>query len=489
MATDLLAFGLTNRPDEPAVIEGDHALSFRDVHHRANALALYLAKTGLRSGDRLALLAKNEPQFLEIQAACMRTGVILVPVNFRLAAPEVAYILNDCQPKLVVAAPEFIHLIDGYATLPLDRDYEAMVTSSADDVLPAIDLNDDCTILYTSGTTGRPKGAVLTNRAMFARLNANVFEYQATPGNVFLQCLPLFHIASNVSYTYTYVGATNVFLKDFHPLAVLDLIEKHNVTTALLVPTMINAVIHQPEVATANLSSLEKIAYGASPIPPSLLAEAINTFHCDFLQLYGMTETSAATVLRPEHHDPDVHTDLLASAGQVALGMETRIVDDDDNVLSNGQVGEIVCRGDAVMRGYWNHEAASFEALRNGWMHTGDIGYRNDRGFFFVTDRKKDMIVSGGENVYPREVEDVLYAHPDVLEAAVIGVPDDKWVERVHAVIVTESDRAPKLEDIISFARERLAGYKVPKTVEFVSELPKNATGKILKTELRKQFS
>lgn len=488
MANDLLTFGLANRPDAPAVVEGSNSFSFRDIHLRANALVRYFLELGISSGDRVALLAKNESQFLEIQVACMRAGVILVPINFRLAEPEVSFILGDCEPKLVMVTPEFHSLVTGCPALLLDEAYESRVANGPDDPLPEIVDSRDCTILYTSGTTGRPKGAVLTNHAMFARLNANIFEYQVNPGDVFLQCLPLFHIASNVSYTYTHLGATNVFLKDFHPLAVLDLIEQHRVTTALLVPTMINAVIHQPEVAKANLTSLDKIAYGASPIPPTVLAEAIETLGCNFLQLYGMTETSAATVLRPEHHDPASRPHLLASAGQVALGMETRIVDEEDQEQPAGEAGEIVCRGAAVMRGYWNRDDASAEALKNGWMHTGDIGYKDEAGFFYVTDRKKDMIVSGGENVYPREVEDVLYEHPDVLEAAVIGIPDEKWGERVHAILVTEKGRTPDLADILIFARERLAAYKVPKSGEFMNDLPKNATGKILKPELRKPY-
>lgn len=490
MATDILSFGLANHPGKAAVICDDRGLSFQAVHQRANALLAFLREAGLAPGDRVALLAKNEIQYLEIQVACMRAELVLVPVNFRLAAAEVDYILRDSTPGLLIVTPDLIDSLSEVelpAVLLLDDRYEQRVDKGPDTLPPTINMERDCNILYTSGTTGRPKGAVITNRALYARITANHFEYQVRPSDVFLQCLPLFHIASQVSWSYAYGGSTNIFLKDFHPLAVLELVEKHNVTNALLVPTMINAVLQQPEISEKGLGSLQKMTYGASPMPPSVLSSAIEILGCDFLQLYGMTETSAATVLRPEHHDPLNHADLLTSAGQAAVGMDVRVVDDKGDELPVGETGEIVCRGEAVMRCYWGKEAATAEVLQDGWMHTGDLGYRNTQGFYFVTDRKKDMIISGGENVYPREVEDVLFDHPQVLEAAVIGLPDDHWGERVHAVVVAKPGQDLEPGDVIAFARERLAGYKVPKSAEFKEALPKNATGKVLKTELRKK--
>jgi acyl-CoA synthetase (AMP-forming)/AMP-acid ligase II len=312
-----------------------------------------------------------------------------------------------------------------------------------------------------------------------------LFEYDVRPDDRFLQCLPLFHIASNVSSTYAYAGATQVLLPAFDPAMMLDLISQHQISTALLVPTMINAVINYPGVGEFDLGSLHTVAYGASPIPPVVLEKAIGILGCGFVQLFGMTETSGCTVLRRADHDPDKHPELLASAGREALSFEVRVVDDQDVDVATSEVGEVVCRGPAVMDEYWNNPDASAEALRNGWMHTGDMGYRNADGYLFITDRKKDMIVTGGENVYPREVEDVLFEHPDVLEAAVIGVPDERWGERVHAVLVPAAGAALNSERVLSFARDRLAGYKVPKTAEVMAELPKNATGKVLKKDLR----
>ena len=252
-----------------------------------------------------------------------------------------------------------------------------------------------------------------------------------------------------------------------------------------MVPTMINSVINHPYVHGANLQSLQTLAYGASAIPPVVLEQAIGALGCGFLQLFGVTETSGCTVLRRADH---LHEGRLASAGTPALSFEVRIVDDQDVDVPDGQVGEVVCRGPALMDRYWNAPEATAEAMRSGWMHTGDLGYRDDEGYLFVTDRKKDMIVSGGENVYPREVEDVLFQHPGVLEAAVIGVPDERWGERVHAVLVPRPDNQLDADDVLGFARQRLAAYKVPKSAEFAAELPKNATGKVLKTVLREPW-
>ena len=490
MSSDLLQYALSTNPEKLAVVSGSTSFSFNEVHRRANGLMRHLAESDVKPGDRVVLLAKNVPQFLEIKVACMRQGAVLVPINFRLAAAEVDYIAQDCEPAIVIYEPELAESIKniGGQKLAMDHAYEGIV-SQGDDVEPStVDPDCDCTILYTSGTTGRPKGAVLKNRALYARINANLFEYAVSSTDVFLQCLPMFHIASNVSYSYTYAGATNIFLKDFHPLAVLELLAQHQVSTALLVPTMINALVHQPETKNADLSSLTRIAYGASPIAPSLLTSAMELIDCDFFQMYGMTETSAATVLRSEHHNPSGSPELLASAGQTALGMQTRVVNDKDQPVDSDVVGEVVCKGDAVMHEYWKKPEATQEVLKDGWMHTGDMGYQNEDGFFFITDRKKDMIVSGGENIYPREVEDVLFEHPDVLEAAVIGVPDETWGERVHACVVSEENREIDLNELSTFLRERLAGYKLPRSFDVFKELPKNAAGKILKTELRQPY-
>ena len=300
-------------------------------------------------------------------------------------------------------------------------------------------------------------------------------------------CLQLFHIGSINCLSHLYVGSTVVLVKDFEAGHVLALLSRHRITVVLMVPTMINAVINQQGVASADFATLRLVVYGGSPIPPVILSRAVDLMRCGFLQTYGMTETNAITFLRPRDHDPAGKSHLLASAGTVGLGMEIRIVDGEDRDVARGATGEIVCRGPCLMDRYLNLPDATAEALRGGWMHTGDVGYCDEDGYLFVTDRKHDMIVSGGENIYPREVEDVLFEHPDILDAAVIGVPDDRWGERVHAVLVLRQGRVLDREGVMAFTRARLAGYKVPKTLEVVPALPRNATGKVAKNELRKR--
>jgi len=486
---DLIGFACSRFPDRDAVIAAGRSLTFAEVDERAARLAAVFTSRGLVPGDRVAILAMNEVEYLEVQVAAMRAGLILVPLNFRLALPELAYIIGDASPSLLIcgsgyaAAGERLKVAE---QLVLGGSYdEALARSDRSSGTAPIRAGAPSTILYTSGTTGRPKGAVISNHALFARINANLFEYNVSSDDRFLQCLPLFHIASNVTSTYAYAGASQVLLPNFDPALLLETIVRQRITVVLLVPTMINAVVNYPGVADFDLGTLRQIAYGASPIPPVVLQHAIRIFGCGFVQLFGMTETSACTVLRPADHDPDRHPGLLASAGTPALSFAVRVVDDDDRDVAAGAVGEVICRGPAVMDGYWNNPEATAAALRHGWMHTGDVGYRDADGYLFISDRKKDMIVTGGENVYPREVEDVLFEHPQVLEAAVIGVPDERWGERVHAVLVSTAGAGLDVAEVLSFARDRLAGYKVPKTAEIVTALPKNATGKVLKQELR----
>ncbi|MCC5884939.1 MAG: long-chain-fatty-acid--CoA ligase [Gammaproteobacteria bacterium] len=476
------------------VSNGRRLHSFAETHERAGRLAAALLADGLRAGDRVAILAHNELEYTEIQVACQRAGLILVPMNYRLSQPELAYIVDDCGPRALIHGPGFAATADRLGverTLHLGAEgtgasYDYVLAAAVDTLgAEALPAATPCSILYTSGTTGRPKGAVLSNLALWARMNSSALEVRPHSSAVFLQCLPLFHIASNLGYAFTYCGATNVFVTQFDLKRVIEHIECDRPSHILLVPTMINMLLNHPDIADVDFSSVEMVLYGASSIAPDVLRRAMAVMGCEFLQLFGMTETSGCTVLRPADHDPVNHPEWLASAGTDAIGFETKVVDDADLEVAAGVVGEVVTRGPAVMTGYWNNDAATAEALRNGWMHTGDLGYRGEDGYVYITDRKKDMIISGGENVYPREVEDVLYAHPAIVEAAVIGVPDPRWGERVHAVVVLRDGQPVEADTLLAFVRERLAGYKVPRSVEFTDELPKNATGKILKKDLR----
>lgn len=490
---DMLINAVKRFGAQTCVSDGQRSMSFAETHERAGRLAAALLARGLQTGDRVAILAQNEVEYTEIQVACQRAGLILVPMNYRLSLPELAFIVADSQPRALIHGPGL-----GAAAAELGVSQTLFlggegVGASYDELLAdqtavaggTLAAERACCILYTSGTTGRPKGAVLSNLALWARMNASALEVRPRPGAVFLQCLPLFHIASNLGYAFTYCGASNLFVRQFDPQRVFAHIEQDRPSHILLVPTMINMLLQHPQLSEVDFSSVEMVLYGASSIAPDVLRRAMEVMGCDFLQLYGMTETSGCTVLRPEDHDPVGHPQWLASAGTDAIGFETRVVDEADRELPAGEVGEIVTRGPAVMTGYWQQAEATAEALRHGWMHTGDMGYRAEDGYVYITDRKKDMIISGGENVYPREVEDVFYAHPAVAEVAVIGVPDPRWGERVHAVVALRAGAVVAEQALLTFVRQRLAGYKVPRSLAFMAELPKNATGKILKKDLR----
>jgi acyl-CoA synthetase (AMP-forming)/AMP-acid ligase II len=476
------------------VLEGDRSLTFSEVDERADRLAAGLLELGIRPGDRVALLAFNELEYLEIQVGVQRARAVMVPLNYRLSVPELAHILDKCGASALIYGPG-LEGAAGQLEVPLlvrlgpdgpGRPYGDLLAAEpvpeTDDALdPALPVN----ILYTSGTTGRPKGAVLTNLGFFSRSAALALDISARSGSVFLQTLPMFHIAANTAYSFTFSGSTIVLLKEFTVGGVVAALHTHQVSHVLLVPATINVINNHPGISDERFPHLELVIYGASPIAPEVLKRALGVFGCGFFQLYGMTETCACTILRPDAHDPELRPGLLASAGTDAITFETLVVDGDDRPCPVGTVGEIVTRGPAVMTGYWGDPEETATALRGGWMHTGDLGYRSEDGYLYVTDRLKDMIITGGENVYPREIEDVLYAHEGVLEAAVIGLSDEEWGERVHAIVVPRPGAVVTAEDLIAHCRLHLARYKCPKSVAFADALPKNATGKILKKELR----
>lgn len=482
-------------PNRLALAEGQREHSFAAADEAAARAATAFADAGMLPGDRVALLAKNELEYLEILVAAQRAGVIAVPLNQRLAAAELQYIIDDSAPRVVIHGPgyedtarrlraaSFWHLgASGHG-----EPYDARLAAATPAPRPTLDAALPSSIVYTSGTTGRPKGAVISNGALAARFQYMALEYGIRAGDVFLQTLTMAHIAAFNCFAFAYMGATNVMMRAYTTREAIDLIQRRRVTHGLLVPTTIAFVCDELAEHPAELSSLRMMTYGASAIAPEVLRRAVATLQCGFLQSYGMTETNGCTHLRPEDHDPQAHPRRLASAGTETLSFSVRVVDEDDNDVPTGTAGEIICRGPCLMDGYWNNPSATAEALRGGWMHTGDVGYRDDDGYLYVSDRLKDMIVSGGENVYPREVEDVLHEHPAVREVAVIGIPDATWGEAVHALVVARG-RPPAVEELKDLCRRRVAGYKVPKSVEFVGELPRNAIGKVLKRELREPY-
>jgi acyl-CoA synthetase (AMP-forming)/AMP-acid ligase II len=491
---DLLRNPARRFPGRLCVSEGPRSITFAQADQRADRVAAGLRKQGVQPGDRVGLLALNDLEYLEIQVGVQRAGAILVPLNFRLSVAELAYLIHDSGTTVLIHGPELAEVARQLAvgrTFYLGDHghgdpYDSLLASTGESHDgPELEADAAVNILYTSGTTGRPKGALLTNFGLYARSVALALDIRARPGSLFVQTLPMFHIAANTAYSFTLGGSSLVMLKEFSVERVVDTLHDRQATHVLLVPTTINLINNAEAIEDQRFEHLDMVIYGASTIAPEVLRRAITVFGCDFLQLYGMTETFACSLLRPDAHDPDGHPELLGSAGTDAVSYETRVVDDQDRSCPDGTVGEIVARGPALMTGYWNAPEETISALRGGWMHTGDLGYRGDNGFLYVTDRLKDMIISGGENIYPREIEDVLYTHPGVLEAAVIGLPDEEWHERVHAVVVLRPGASVTEAEVVEYCRSALARYKCPKTVQFVDDLPKNATGKILKRELR----
>jgi acyl-CoA synthetase (AMP-forming)/AMP-acid ligase II len=494
---DLAAGPASRHPADIAVVGSGRKLTFAEVDDRTARLGAALRSRGLQQNDRVALLSDNEPEYLEIQAACLRSGFTLVPLNVRLAEPELEFILTDCAPSVLIvgrsqwgragnlAKEVGIEHVLGLGSPPDLPGYDKALADAGPD---AADDPDDpdliAVILYTSGTTGRPKGAMIDRSAFTSRVLINCAELQVGRSDVHLAGLPMFHIAAFLAYAHTVVGGRVVMFPDFAPQHCLETMVVERVTTTVLVPTMIGMLLDSPALEASPPADLRLIVYGGASIAPRLLTRALAAFGSGMLQQYGMTESGASSMLRPGDHDPE-DLERLSSAGTAAVGFEVRIVDEDGKPLAEGALGEIVCRGPSVMRGYWNRPEESAVALAGCWMHTGDIGYRDQRGFLHIADRRNDMIITGGENVYPREVEAVLLEHPDVRDVAVLGLPDPKWGEVVTAVLV---EPAPADAVLAEWARTRLAGYKVPRRWVRAADLPRNATGKVLKHELRAEL-
>ena len=506
---DYLDFLGREHPEREFAVCGERRLSYGEALAEANRLANALAAVGLAPGDRFAFLAKNCIEYPLVFLAASKVGAVPVPLNYRLAAPELAYIADNSGAKLLVARGEYVDTIEG-----IRGELESVETFVAQDA-PAragwlgwdewvgahpttppdreISPDDDLYQMYTSGTTGRPKGAVITHRAAIEQFSQQIASIAVHRDDRVLIVAPLYHAAAAITALGgVAIGSTNVIHEDFDPVAVVRALSEDRITRTTLVPAMIQAcLVFVPDVAERSYDDLKLIIYGASPIAVETLKRAMEVFGCDFGQGYGMTETTAQlTLLGPEDHLRALagHPELLLSAGRPLPGTEIRIVDEDDRPVPNGTIGEIVSRGPQLMRGYWNLPEATAEALQGGWLHTGDAGILDDEGYLYIQDRTKDMIVSGGENVYPREVENVLFEHLAVGDVAVIGIPDEKWGEAVKAIVVLREGAPGNAEEIVEFCKGKLAGYKRPRSVDFVEALPRNASGKVLKKELREKY-
>lgn len=493
---DFVSEPAKREPEKTAVVGNQKRLNFAELDLRVGKLGEALRSAGLKMGDRVAVLAKNELEYAEIQAACHRSGFVLVPLNNRLAIPELEFILNDSTPKILIGGREEHDRVKKLSSMvesvrkpiglgdPEDiESYDDFIADALPD--PAkdpLDSNLISSILYTSGTTGKPKGAIIDRNVLTARAFFNAIELQYTEDDIFVEALPMFHIASGLAYAALFVGATVVMLPEFKPEKCLDLLEKEKATVTVLVPTMIKMLLECSAIENFDSSHLRLITYGGESIAPPILKSAIEYFKCGFHQQYGMTETAMSSALRCKDHLSE-DAGVIASAGKDAVACEVRIVDNDDNEVPFGESGEIVCNGPCVMRGYWQRPEENTKTLRNGWMHTGDIGRRDEKGYLHVVDRKNNMIVSGGENIYPLEIELLLFEHPQVTEAAVVGLPDPKWGERVTCCFVGDADE----KDLETYLRESIAGYKIPRRwIRMKEQLPKNSVGKILKHDLKK---
>jgi acyl-CoA synthetase (AMP-forming)/AMP-acid ligase II len=484
---ELLDRGRAARPERAALVFGAAQRTHAELHDRAARLGFALAAGGVRAGDRVALLLHNGLEFPESLLACHRIGACAVPINFRLASEEVAYILEDSGAAALITGVR----LDGLPHLPFELDagpvYEAAVAGC--EPAPQADLREDDAALlcYTSGTTGRPKGAVLSHGNLVAATLSWIQEMGADPDDVWLSGQPLFHIGGiNGLLPFLALGATSVVLPTtgFDAAAAVELIQRHAVTMCIFVPTQWDLIC--AGAAAFDSQRLRVAMWGASPATRETLEQLTRTFPgADIVSAYGQTEMSGATTLLK---GPDA-TRKMGSVGLPMVGVELRVVDDALEDVALDQVGEIVYRGPMVMRGYLGLPDATAEAFAGGWFHSGDLAKRDEEGYLWLVDRKKDMIVSGGENVYPAEVERVLRDHPDVADVAVIGMPHPRWVETPVAIVVPVEGRAPDESELVARCRERLAGYKKPSAFHFVDALPRNAAGKVVKRELRARFS
>ncbi len=508
LANDILRRNLKLRPNATAMRFAGREWTYRQLDERVNRLANALAGLGIGKGERVAMLAKNCNAYVELYFADGKLGAVTTPLNYRLGASELEYILNDSEAVALIVAGGYIETVESlrdrlthvrhFISLEGQHrgyvDYESLLAAaSASEPQGQVHEDDLLWQMYTSGTTGRPKGAMITHRNLTTNVMQVGLEFPINPGDRDLIVAPLYHAAAVINTTTMLAGGgTIVVYEDFVPDQVLRSFREDGINHALLVPAMILFLLNMPETAKADFGALRSIIYGASAIPLEVLRRAMETFRCRFLQAFGQTESVAVlTVLRPEDHVLDgspAQLRRLQSCGREVFACDVRVVDEEGREVRPGEMGEVVARGANVMKGYWKLPEATASALRGGWLHTGDLGTIDEEGYIFIMDRLKDMIVSGGENIYPREIEEVLFAHPAVADAAVIGVPSSAWGEEVKAIVVMREGKQVTADDLIGHCAGRLAGYKKPRSVEFVAELPKNPSGKVLKRVLREPY-
>jgi long-chain acyl-CoA synthetase len=496
---DIVRVHAAERPDAVALVVGERVITFADLDARSSQVAQAFSAAGIGFGDRVAFIEKNGAEFFEVVCGLAKLGAVGVPVNWRLAAPEMLHIVDDAQAKVVVVGSEFFGHVEAiedrlaasvvavgdHARWPDFDDWAA--SQPAEDPGVTMESDDIAFLMYTSGTTGPPKGVMLSNRNYFSKSTGIAEKWRFDAESVSLVVMPMFHMAgSGWALVGLAEGCTTVVLRDVDPPAILDAVARHRITNMLLVPAVIQMLLTTP--SDADFSSVRAIVYGASPITDDVLVKGLNRFGCEFLQVYGLTETTGS-ITQLDDHDPLQRPGLLRSCGKPYPWVDIRIVDTDGVEVPDGTVGELWTRSPQNMLGYWNNpDATAATVTSDGWLKTGDAGYRDRDAYIYLHDRVKDMIVSGGENVSPADVENVLMTHPAVADVAVIGVPDEKWGEAVKAIVVPAAGCPPSEAELIAYARQRLAGFKLPKSVDFADVLPRTPSGKLLKRTLREPY-
>jgi acyl-CoA synthetase (AMP-forming)/AMP-acid ligase II len=507
---DVLRGQAAERPHKVALetLQGART-TFGELNARVNRLNNAVAALGMRKRTRAAILSRNRPEYLEVYGLS-KSGLIVVPLNWRLAAPELAKLLAHSEPEILFVDEAHRELAESLrAQLPFVRHFvlvgnaatgwigyeQLLASAAATEPAQAAQPDDVLSLIYTSGTTGAPKGVAVTHAGALGNARTAAGEMLGlTDQDHTMAVMPLFHVGGMWYHAFPSIaaGCTTLLLSEFDSGTVLRELQARRITNVHLVPTMIGALLANPAAASADLSQVRLLFYAASSMPAELLRRAMDTFPaCGFAQAYGSTEAGIVSVLDPAAHRrarAAAGEHLLLSCGRPCSGHAVRIVDADDQAVDQGCIGEIELRSPDVMKGYWHQDQATQAVLREGWLKTGDLGYVDAEGFLYIVDRKNDMIVTGGENVYPTEVEGVLYRDPAVLEAAVFGIPDPLWVEKVVAAVVLRPGVDLSEQDLLQRLRGQLAGYKCPKSIYFTASLPKSAVGKVLRKTLRQQY-
>ncbi len=525
---EILAKAVKLFPQKRAIVCRGKHWTYQEFCGRIHQLSRSLKRIGLKKDDKVAILHPNCHTFLEAYYAIPQIGAISVPINTRLSPGEIAFILQDSESKVLIADPMFRDQLDpirkeirgikkilwtgedpSNSSLPdprgrtrmnhsIDLNYEKALQQEDSAALPAppIDGEDIAQIYYTSGTTGRPKGVMLSHKNVMTHALGTIAEVHLTDSDVWVHVAALFHLADAwATWAITWVGGTHVLVREFDARTVLETIQRDKVTLTNLIPTMLNLMVNHPDTGRFDYSSLRVLLSGGAPIAPEVVRKIVETFKCDYIQTYGMTETSPYLTLSilKDHLKKLSNDDQLrfkSKTGREFIGVDLKVVDEQGREIKKDEkeVGEIIVKGDIVTRGYWKLPEETKKSIKKGWLYTGDMAVIDEEGYVTIVDRKKDMILTGGENVYSTEVENVLYMNPTVLECAVVGVPDPKWGEAVKAIVVLKPGQKATEQEIIQFCKERMAHYKAPKSIDFIEALPRTGSGKIHKKNLRDKY-